>query len=202
LGRYKFNDNGYELISKKYENNMQKLEYICDTHKDKGVQSITYGYLQSGKGCYYCSLTKRSGENHHNWKGGISLLQNYLHTKILQWKKDSMKNCNFKCVITGERFDDIHHLYSFNQILNETMNYLSLDIRDEINKYTEEELKLIEQKCLELHNYYGLGICLTNEIHMLFHKEYGYGNNNPEQFQEFIIRFNNNEFIMDKEVIF
>ena len=39
------------------------LKYICLKHKDKGIQTISLGHLQSGRGCYFCGL-ERLGEAH------------------------------------------------------------------------------------------------------------------------------------------
>jgi hypothetical protein len=58
-------------------------------------------------------------------------------------------------------------------------------VYEQINQYTDIELKLIEDKCLELHSYYGLGVCLCGEEHKLFHSIYGYGKNTIEQYVEF-----------------
>lgn len=49
-----FQKYNYELISDKYINAKTKLDYICNKHRDKGVQSITYGNLKCGFGCKYC----------------------------------------------------------------------------------------------------------------------------------------------------
>lgn len=49
-----FKERDYELISTEYINAKTKLEYICNKHRDKGVQSITYGNLKYGFGCTYC----------------------------------------------------------------------------------------------------------------------------------------------------
>ena len=48
----------YTLISTEYANARTKLEYICNKHKDKGMQSITYGNLKNGFGCKYCGDEK------------------------------------------------------------------------------------------------------------------------------------------------
>ena len=37
---------------------------------------------------------------------------------------------------------------------------------------------------------YGAGVCLSHEIHMQFHTEYGFGNNTPEQFENFLKKHN------------
>jgi hypothetical protein len=121
-----------------------------------------------------------------------------LRRKLTQWKNDSLLNSDYKCVITGGNFDDIHHLYGFDLILQSVIIETSLDIRSEISNYSENELILLENKCLEIHYRYPLGVCLREDVHKLFHDLYGYGNNTPEQFEEFKQRYWNGEF---KEVI-
>lgn len=49
-----FEKYNYELISTKYINAKTKLKYICNKHRDKGVQSVTYNNLKFGFGCTYC----------------------------------------------------------------------------------------------------------------------------------------------------
>ena len=127
------------------------------------------------------------------WKGGTSPLNAYLRDFIIEWKKDSMSSCDYKCVITGEKFDDIHHLYSFNKILKEIIMELNFPIYTEIRKYTEDELKLLRLKNIEMHDKYPLGVCLSRKIHNLYHSLYG-DDNTPEQFEEFKVRYNNGEF--------
>jgi len=172
-------------------------EYISQVEEFKNKSEITmldrYGvkrYAQSED-----FKLKFSGENSPNWKGGISTIQEYLRHRIDDWKNDSLKINNYKCSLTGKKGNlIIHHVYSFSNIVFETLNELRMDIFNSINKYTEEQLKRIEDKCLELHYKHGLGVCLKKEIHDLFHKEYGRGQNTPQQFQEFTQRYNNGEF--------
>jgi hypothetical protein len=101
-------------------------------------------------------------------------------------KKEVLIHNNYTCDITGIRGVKlvIHHLYSFSDILKKTLIELNLDIRDSVNKYTEEELKFIENKFIELHSSC-LGICLQEHIHKEFHSIYGKGNNTKEQYIEF-----------------
>ena len=111
----------------------------------------------------------------------------YVRRHNQQWKKTSMKNCNFACVITGGRFDEIHHLVSLNTILKNVYTKLNLDENDfDINILTEKEKEQFLQYVYEEQSKYPLGVCLTKEIHSEFHKQYGFGDNTIEQFQEFL----------------
>lgn len=189
-----FTEKNLILLEDEYINETVKMKYRCNIHHNE-IQEITFNALyHQDQGCYYCGVKNRSGENHYKWRGGVTPLTTHLREKIEKWKIDSIKSSNFKCVITGEKFDVIHHLYGFNEILQETFQELNLPIYDKINQYTLEELKMIEEKCLEIHYRYPLGVCLTNEVHDLFHREYGRGKNTPEQFEEFKQRYLNGEF--------
>lgn len=137
--------------------------------------------------CPKCDNLRKKGKTSPSWKGGITPLQNYLRTIISSWKIDSFKAYNNTCCITGKKSKEnlIHHKYGFHKIVKETMEILNLPIYQEISEYTKEELKLIEDKCLELHYEYGLGVCICKDIHNQFHKIYGRKNNTPEQWNEF-----------------
>jgi hypothetical protein len=193
-----FIDRDYELLTNEYINSCQKLQFICNKHRDKGIQEIDLSHLKRGQGCYYCSIIQCSGENHYRWKGTSSIKSYLTTTAILPWKKDSIANCDYKCQLTGNRFQDIHHSYGMNLIIEELFNELSIEIKPLISDYIDEELLLLRNKCLELHYKHGFGICLDHNIHLLYHNIYKYGDNTPEQFEEFKTRFFNGEF---KDVI-
>lgn len=164
-----------------------KEKMIIDFKCGHEPHAIEVGNLLQGKGCPECKRVKATGINSPTWKGGITPLHNYLRERITPWKKDSMKKYNRTCVITGKKSSKniVHHLIGFNTILFETMDVVGLDIRENISLYTAEELQLIEDKCLELHYKYGLGVVLSPEVHEEFHINYKFGNNTPEQFEEF-----------------
>lgn len=53
--RYEFEKEGYKLLTEKYINNTQKLNYICpNNHK----YNISWGSWKQGRRCYYCGITK------------------------------------------------------------------------------------------------------------------------------------------------
>jgi len=189
-----FKQRKYILISTKedYINSNSKLKYICPLHKNI-IQEISYNNLVSGSGCSICAIENNSGENNHNWKGGRSSLYEYLRNCIVDWKKESMINCNYKCVLTNQRFDTIHHLYGFDLIVEEILSENNLIFKQSIFEYEKDELEILKNQCIEKHKKYN-GVCIINSLHVIFHKNYGFGRNTPEQFEEFTQRYKNFEF--------
>lgn len=51
-----FQERDYTLLTPKdeYIGVTQKLKYICNKHKDKGILEISYSKLMNGRGCTYC----------------------------------------------------------------------------------------------------------------------------------------------------
>lgn len=175
-----------KLLSKEYVDVSSKLSFYCTIHKE--VFEMSLDKLKNSKqGCKTCAIDRVSGQGHHNWKGGITPLHNYLRSKISPWRIDSSKKYNYRCDITGTYSNDmvVHHLYNFSDILQETVQELKLPIYDTINKYTKLELKQLEATCLKLHYKHGLGVCLSEEEHVLFHSIYGVKNNTKEQYTQF-----------------
>ncbi len=180
-----------KLLSSDYNNSSQKLEYICLNHPDI-IQNKILSHFKKYP-CKYCEDESTRGKGSSHWKGGTTPLHSYLREKMIDWKRDTMRACNYRCVITDNRFDDIHHIYGFDAILSEIFKITQLEIKT-IGEYTEKELEQILNVCYELHYKYGYGACLEHSVHMLYHKLYNYGNNTPEQFEEFCQRYLAGEF--------
>ena len=121
-------------------------------------------------------------------------LSEYVRRNNNEWKTASMINCKYKCVLTGNRFDDIHHIYSLNLILNETLEELHIDVKESMDDYTDKELKDILYVFRRKQNEYPLGVCLCKDVHTLFHNKYGYGYNTKEQWNKFVKDFKNNKY--------
>jgi len=158
----------------KYENKDKLIPYRCEKHLDY-IQTISYNALkQTKQPCSYC----RVEESMH-----------YLNTKLRRclstWKKDSKKNCLNKCILTDNENYEIHHLISFNDIIKEALINLNLDINSHGSKYSSDEFMLMKNEVLKLHKIYPLGVCISKDLHILFHQIYSKSNNTIEQFEDF-----------------
>lgn len=128
--------------------------------------------------------TKRNQMGLHRPRVNCSFPE-YLRAHNYIWRQDSMRACGYKCVLTGERFTDIHHLYGVSLIMDELCEELGIDLTFDINSASEDYKELILDTFHRIQAKYPLGVCLTKEVHMAFHSKYGYGDNTPEQFEEF-----------------
>ena len=133
-----------KIMSKGNNLNLYKSEETLDKmFKEIGkITSDRLLFLEKWKGednPQYNS--QRFGELNPNYKGGISALYQELRRNIKQWKLDSMENCNYKCFLSNNRFDHIHHLYSFESIVKDTLEETGLPLYENISWYTQDELQ-------------------------------------------------------------
>jgi len=189
-----------DLLETKYINTRTPMKFKCRIHSDIIQYSILGDiYYEFCGPCRICGniekIKQHSGKKSHFWRGGFNGIGKYLRTKIVDWVNDSRKDCNYMCVVTGEKSRDIivHHLKNFNLIVRETFEELNLETKEKINEYTDEELNLITNKCIELHYKYGLGVCIDRSLHGILHTTYGY-TCAPEQFEDFAKKYYNGEF--------
>jgi len=170
-----------------YINRKSFIEYSCSFGH---INNVIFGSFLKTKKCYVCSkidlIDRVSGVNASNWQGGLTEVKTYLSKRITNWEKKCKEQSNSKCVITGKDYEDIHHVYSFNLILKESIEELNFELKETIGEYEKEDLKLLINKIREKHKKYPLGVCLTRDWHMKFHNIYGYGDTTPEMWYEFL----------------
>lgn len=121
-------------------------------------------------------------------------IHDYLRANNVFWKKESMENSKYRCILTNNRFDDIHHIYSFNLIVSEVIETLNIDLQKSMDDFSKEELKEILLTFREIQNSYPIGVCLSKDIHKLFHELYGYGNTTEKEWDEFVKNYKNNKY--------
>ena len=177
-----------------YEKNSSKIEYECS------FGHITRRSINTFSGNPYCKechkkefIENQSGSKSSQWRGGLSEVMGFLGNSVEEWKNKSMESCNYKCVITGGRFDHVHHLYPMNKIVREAFDNIGLEKKRTLEEYSDAEISAIVKEVQRLHTIYPLGVCLRKDIHDLFHssKNSGmYGNRDftPEDFYEFVDR--------------
>lgn len=112
-------------------------------------------------------------------------LSKFLRGQNQKWKKDSMKNCNYKCVLTGSKNYEIHHLYGVSNIIHDILEEYPNFKDKEFSNYTENDLSFILQKFIEKQSLYPLGECVDKKLHVLFHSMYGQYKNTPDQWYKF-----------------
>lgn len=183
----KMNINSYQYLKEQWTNN--DIDFLLSNYKAMSDEKIANALGRS------VDSVRGKRDRMHLFKpihnGVYNYLSEYIRKRNKQWKKDSSKKCNYQCIVTGNRFQAIHHLYGMNLILNETLEELKISDKEKFDDYTQDELERILNHFYIVQARYPLGVCLTKEIHKQFHDIYGYGNNTPEQFEEFLYKFNN-----------
>ena len=118
-------------------------------------------------------------------------LYRYVRQRIVPWRNSVREKCNYTCAITGCRSNIIvHHIRSFNLLLEECIEMLDFPLHDDFGTYTQGQLDEFVKSFLELQEYYGDYVCITEEVHDKFHNIYGCGDNTKEQWEEFIKNYN------------
>lgn len=120
-------------------------------------------------------------------------LSQYIRSQNSAFHLRKLKENDFVCQITGVRGNvALHHIYGFNLILEEALEILNIEPKENFCEYTIKELTDIYELFAELQDNYNKTICISKEVHVKFHNEYGYGNNTPKQWEEFINKYYNN----------
>lgn len=114
-------------------------------------------------------------------------LYNYIRQRLVPWRNKVREEHDYTCEITGSRSNIVvHHIRSFNLLLEECVDILNFPIYDDFGLYTQEQLDYFMESFLELQELYGAYVCISESVHKNFHKKYGYGDNTLEQWNEFI----------------
>lgn len=128
-------------------------------------------------------------------KDGYTSLATFVRERLHMWKKDVRAYYNYTCCLTGSHSNIIiHHCRGFNLLFDETIDALDFNIKDNFIDYTDDELNMFVDKFLEIQDYYHAYVCITESVHKLFHKIYGYGDNTVEQWDEFVSDYKNGKY--------
>lgn len=159
---------GLILISNEYSGVHESLEFICPKHEDEGVQTTTLHSVRNTNvknHCFYCHIQAISGENAHNWRGGITTERKLTREswRVKEWREEVFKRDEYTCQACGDNSGgnlNAHHIVN----------------------YAENE---------ELRNDVDNGITLCGSCHLphiegSFHFIYGTTNNTKEQLYEYI----------------
>lgn len=195
----KYSPTTAKKILKKYGYFMEEKDYInastkipCKCAKGHDCNIILSQLLVGRSGCKKCANDSQKSFLSHFWNGGEANVQDEIRKSLKSWKISVYKAYNYKCPITGAKAKDcvVHHLLSFNQIVND----VCLKYENIINNSTKiKDLQSysifedIKNEIVDRHNL-KIGILISKTVHKEFHKQYGYGNNTPFQFDEFLYR--------------
>ena len=172
----------------------EDIQFIKDnylTMSDKEIGKVLHRAGQSIKEC-----RRKNGIYRRDPNEGTHYLDmlRFIQAHNSEWKKKSMAACNYKCIISGGEFHDIHHLYAKNMILNTVLDRLNISYDFDINSCDEDIKEMILKEFLIEQDKHPLGVCLHKNLHHRFHAMYGFGYNTPEQFDDFTKKITQNSF--------
>jgi hypothetical protein len=114
-------------------------------------------------------------------------LQALIRQRLVPWRDNELKKNNYTCSLTGKyRNVVIHHCRGFNLLIQEVVELLDFPVHIDVGLYSQDEIDYFLNEFLQLQEFYGEYICISEDVHKLFHTKYGYGNNTIEQWNEFV----------------
>ena len=176
-----FNLYSYFNVNKLYTN--QEVQYLIDNHATKTVGEMARNLNRSELGVEL--KLRKLGLN-----GSANGLNVYIRSKLGYWRETAINELGQKCCLTGKTDNlVIHHCRSFNLLVQEAAKSLNFQFKDYYEDYSKEELHSISEKVFDLQEQYKEYVCISKDIHRVFHKEYGYGNNTIEQWNDIVEKY-------------
>ena len=191
-----------EYCGKEYEigNCFKDIQKYCSR---ECYEKYRYEHAKSyqRKICPYCNeefITTRSKQifcsNECKFKytrTEDSEISRYIRKNNHGWRNKVIDKKDYKCELTG-RTDNliVHHVRSFNLVLDEVLKEFNIKADDNMSNYDDAFLKQVLYRFREIQNKYPV-VLIHEDIHKLFHHEYGYGYNTEEQWNEFVERHKN-----------
>lgn len=165
-----------------------RIECVCD-QCGAPIKRKTSEIIRSKN--HFCSLECKFEFIKSEEIGQVNAgLNKYMRGRLNSWRNRIIKENGNKCCLTGTREQlEVHHCRSFNLIIEETIAELEIEIRERIDDYAKDELKEFEETFMRIQEGYREYVCVNSDVHHLFHKIYGFGNNTIEQWNEFENKF-------------
>lgn len=127
---------------------------------------------------------------------GYTELNRFVRARIESWRNKVREENNWTCCLTKSRSNIVvHHCRGFNILLNEAIDTIGFEIKDNFIEYDLNDLENLVEVFLYLQEYYKEYVCICKDIHILFHKEYGYGDNTMEQWENFVSNYNKGYYL-------
>lgn len=179
----KYNLKSYFYLNRSYSE--YEIEYIKNNYIDKSYEEMSNELgrtiLAIKIKMYTLDLHKPTETVNYN------NLYNYVRQRIVPWRNNIRKSRGYVCEVSGKKSNIVvHHTRGFNLLLEECIDILDFPLYEDFGLYTQEQLDNFVKTFLEIQEYYGSYICITEDIHKQFHSVYGYGNNTQEQWDEFV----------------
>lgn len=151
------------------ERKQEQRQYLCKCSCGKETK-LSCSSIKSGRtkscGCLDLELKKaRKGSKHPNWRSDLSeedralSKRRNLDPRVNEWTKSVLERDRYTCQISGEKGEMVAH-----HIRSWESNK---DIRFDINN----------------------GITISRHLHLLFHKIYGFKNNDQRHLDDFILKY-------------
>nr|DAG44285.1 MAG TPA: DNA-binding protein [Caudoviricetes sp.] len=112
-------------------------------------------------------------------------LDKFLRSNNSAWRYWSQKHSHGMCVITGKPAEEVHHIYSFHNIMVESLELWGRPLLADTSEYSREDLDALLKIFRSIQGQYPLGEPVTKEIHKEFHRRYGNRNFTPEDWNAF-----------------
>lgn len=114
-------------------------------------------------------------------------IKKYVRSRLYPWRNKYIASCHHKCALTGQGDNlVVHHIRGFTLIFDEAVEVLNFPVREKLSDYQQSEIDVLVQTVIAIQESYKQYICIAESIHKEFHSLYGYGNNTPEQWDEFV----------------